>query len=143
MGSWERERGSARAERQLIELMEEEVEDVVGPKGRHDPERTASGHGQGDGAVTLGGRRVGVRRRRAGTGDDEREVASVTYAQFADREPLARVVLERMFDGIELTRRATLSHGECHRAGTFVATGRGRTRRDASAEALAPRHVRR
>jgi len=43
----------------LAELMEEEVVDVVGAKGRHDPERTAVRHGQQAGEVTLGGRPSG------------------------------------------------------------------------------------
>ncbi len=29
----------------LTELMEEEVDEVVGPKGKHDPDRTAVRHG--------------------------------------------------------------------------------------------------
>jgi hypothetical protein len=44
----------------LTELMEEEVEEVVGAKGRHDPDRTAVRHGHEGGEVTLGGRRVAV-----------------------------------------------------------------------------------
>jgi hypothetical protein len=37
----------------LAELMEEEVDEVVGPKGKHDPERTAVRHGHEAGEVTL------------------------------------------------------------------------------------------
>jgi len=48
----------------LSELMAEEVDDVVGPKGRHDAERTAVRHGSEAGSVTLGGRRVPVERPR-------------------------------------------------------------------------------
>jgi putative transposase len=88
----------------LTELMEEEVEEVVGPKGCHNPDRTAKRHGHEDGEVTLGGRRVAVRRPRARTADDESEVPLETYAHFADRDPLARVVLERMLAGVS-TRR--------------------------------------
>ncbi|MGH2728589.1 MAG: hypothetical protein ACRDKS_16585, partial [Actinomycetota bacterium] len=44
----------------LAELLEEEVVEVVGAKGKHDPGRTAVRHGHGSGEVTLGGRRVGV-----------------------------------------------------------------------------------
>jgi hypothetical protein len=40
------------------ELMELEVTEVVGPKGKHDPGRTAKRHGHEDGSMTLGGRRV-------------------------------------------------------------------------------------
>ncbi len=48
----------------LSELMAEEVEGVVGPKGRHDAGRAAVWHGSEDGSVTLGGRRVAVKRPR-------------------------------------------------------------------------------
>jgi putative transposase len=88
----------------LAELMEEEVDDVVGPKGKHNPDRTAVRHGHEDGAVTLGGRRVEVVRPRVRTADGESEVTLVTYEHFADRDPLARVVLERMLAGVS-TRR--------------------------------------
>jgi len=88
----------------LSELMEEEVEDVVGPKGKHDPDRVAVRHGHEDGEVTLGGRRLQVRRPRARTADGESEVPLATYQHFADRDPLARVVLERMLAGVS-TRR--------------------------------------
>jgi putative transposase len=88
----------------LTELMEEEVEEVVGPKGGHDRDRTAVRHGHEDGEVTLGGRRVAVRRPRARTADGESEVALATYEHFADRDPLQRVVLERMLAGVS-TRR--------------------------------------
>ena len=46
----------------LSELMEQEVDDVVGPKGKWNPDRAAVRHGHEDGAVTLGGRRVDVQR---------------------------------------------------------------------------------
>jgi len=64
----------------LAELMEEEVEEVVGPKGRHDADRVAVRHGREAGEVTLGGRRVAVERPRARTADGESEVALRTYA---------------------------------------------------------------
>ena len=54
------------------ELMELEVTEVVGPKGKHNPERMAKRHGHEDGSLTLGGpARAGQpaadahRRRRA------------------------------------------------------------------------------
>jgi putative transposase len=88
----------------LSELMEEEVDDVVGPKGKHNAERTAVRHGHEDGAVTLGGRRVEVQRPRARMVDGESEIQLATYQHFADRDPLRRVVLERMLAGVS-TRR--------------------------------------
>src|SRR5919197_1059730 len=46
----------------LHELMEAEVDEVVGPKGKHLPDRAAVRHGHESGEVTLGGRRVPVSR---------------------------------------------------------------------------------
>jgi transposase-like protein len=88
----------------LTELMEEEVDEVVGPRGEHDRERSAVRHGHESGEVTLGGRRVAVERPRARSVDGSEEVALQTYSHFADRDPLARVVLERMLAGVS-TRR--------------------------------------
>jgi transposase-like protein len=88
----------------LAELMEEEVIEVVGTKGRHDPERRAVRHGHEAGEVTLGGRRVQVARPRVRSADGRSELPLETYVQFADRDPLTQVVLERMLAGVS-TRR--------------------------------------
>ncbi len=88
----------------LAELMEEEVVEVVGPKGKHDLERTAVRHGHESGEVTLGGRRVGVERPRVRSADGRSELPLATYAHFADRDPLTKAVLERMLAGVS-TRR--------------------------------------
>jgi len=88
----------------LEELMAEEVEDVCGLKGKHDPGRTAYRHGSDDGTVTLGGRRVGVTRPRMRSKDEDQEVPVRTYEHFASRDQLSRVVLERMLAGVS-TRR--------------------------------------
>src|SRR3954462_5138196 len=61
------------------QLMELEVTEVVGPKGKHNPDRTAKRHGHEDGSMTLGGRRVAVRRPRMRTADDEHERPVRTY----------------------------------------------------------------
>jgi putative transposase len=88
----------------LAELMEEEVDEVVGPKGRHDPDRVAVRHGHEGGEVTLGGRRVPVERPRVRSADGVDELPLQTYAHFADRDPLTKAVLERMLAGVS-TRR--------------------------------------
>jgi putative transposase len=90
----------------LTELMDEEVDEVVGPKGRQDPDRVAVRHGREAGEVTLGGRRVPVERPRVRTADGTGEVALATYAHFADRDPLTAVVLERMLAGVSTRRFA-------------------------------------
>jgi putative transposase len=90
----------------LHELMEAEVNEVVGPKGKHVADRTAVRHGHEGGEVTLGGRRVPVSRPRARTLDGEREVELGSYAHFAARDQLADVMLERMLVGVSTRRYA-------------------------------------
>jgi putative transposase len=86
--------------RVVHELMEREVDEVVGPKGKHDPDRTAKRHGHEDGSMTLGGRRAPVRRPRMRTADDEHELPVKSYEYFADRDPLTRAVMDRMLAGV-------------------------------------------
>jgi putative transposase len=92
--------------RVVHELMELEVAEVVGPKGKHNPGRTANRHGHENGSMTLGGRRVQVRRPRMRTADDEHELAVQTYAFFADRDPLTRAVMDRMLAGVSTRKFA-------------------------------------
>jgi putative transposase len=86
-------------------MFEAEITAVTGPKGRHDPCRTAVRHGTGRGSVTLGGRRVPVSRPRARTTGGH-EVPLETYAHFAADDLLSVVVMERMLAGVA-TRRHT------------------------------------
>jgi putative transposase len=90
------------------ELMEAEVTEVVGPRGRHDPDRVAKRHGHEDGSMTLGGRRVPVSRPRMRSADDEREVPVQTYGYFADRDPLTRAVMDRMLAGVSTRKFAVV-----------------------------------
>jgi hypothetical protein len=50
--------------------------------------------------VTLGGRRVQVKRPRVRTADGESEVPLVTYDDFADRDQLGEVLLEGVLAGV-------------------------------------------
>ena len=88
------------------ELMDAEVDEVVGPKGKHNDDRSAVRHGHEDGSMTLGGRRVPVRRPRMRTADDEHELAVRTYEFFADRDPLTDAVMNRMLAGVSSRKYA-------------------------------------
>jgi len=92
----------------MAELMAAEVTDLAGPKGKHDPDRVAKRHGSDAGTVTLGGRRVPVRRPRVrSVGDDgehEHELTLESYDTFASTDLLADGIVARMLAGIS-TRR--------------------------------------
>jgi transposase-like protein len=80
----------------MNELLEEELVALVGPKGKHDPERTASRHGSRRGQVVLG-------RPRARTVAD-RELPLRTYAHCAAHDLLCERTVETMLAGLS-TRR--------------------------------------
>ena len=81
---------------QVLEVMlAEDVARLVGAKGRHLPERSAVRHGSEPGQVTLGGRRVRVRRPRVRTADGTRELPVPTYQAFAATDLLDQLAVER------------------------------------------------
>ncbi len=84
-------------------MFDAEITAACGPKGQHDPDRTATRHGSGGGSVVLGGRRVPVTRPRARTVNGG-EVPLAAYQLFAAEDQLTRVVMERMLAGLA-TRR--------------------------------------
>ena len=94
--------------RVVHELMEAEVTEVVGAKGRWNRERTASRHGHEDGSMTLGGRRVPVSRPRVRSVDGT-ELPVASYEYFADRDPLQRAVMDRMLAGVSTRKFARVA----------------------------------
>jgi putative transposase len=85
----------------MDELLELEVTELAGPKGRHDPARTAKRHGSQQGMVTLGGRRLGVRRPRVrSVGQAEQELQLQSYAAFSSTDLLAEGIVARMLAGL-------------------------------------------
>ena len=86
------------------ELVEAEVTELAGPKGRHDPGRAVYRHGAEDGKVTLGGRRIPVRRPRVRTVADaegrEGEVHLESYDTFAAVDLLADHMVASMLAGL-------------------------------------------
>jgi putative transposase len=85
-------------------LMAESVTAIAGPKGKHDPDRTAVRHGDDDGSVVLGGRRVPVRRPRVRSADGDRELAVPAYELFSSIDLLERMAMERMLGKLSSRR---------------------------------------
>jgi transposase-like protein len=85
-------------------LMEADVAAACGPKGKHDPDRTANRHGTERGSVTLGGRRVPITRPRVRAINGSGEVPVPAYEVFNGTELLGKMAMERMLAGVS-TRR--------------------------------------
>jgi hypothetical protein len=88
----------------MAAMMSADLEAVCGPRGKHDPTRTAVRHGSEAGSVTLGGRRVPVARPRMRAVDGSGELAVASYELFSRTEVLGRMAMERMLAGLS-TRR--------------------------------------
>jgi putative transposase len=88
----------------LAAMMAADVEALCGPRGRHDPDRAATRHGFEAGSVTLGGRRLPVRRPRVRMMDGSAELPIASYQAFTGAEVLGRRAMEQMLAGLS-TRR--------------------------------------
>ena len=88
----------------MAAMMAEDVTAACGPKGKHDPARTATRHGSEAGSVTLGGRRVPVARPRMRATDGSGELPVASYELFSSTEVLGRMAMGRMLAGLS-TRR--------------------------------------
>jgi putative transposase len=88
----------------LGSLLEADVDRLVGPKGRHQPDRVAVRHGTQPGRVTLGGRRVRVDRPRVRRADGTAELSLPTWQAFSSTELLDQLAVERMLAKLS-TRR--------------------------------------
>lgn len=83
----------------LQQLMGAEVDILVGPKGQHNPSRTAVRHGDEEGYVYVGDHKVPVTHPRVRTVDGD-EVPLATYQAFQDPTLASQAVLERMLFGM-------------------------------------------
>jgi putative transposase len=83
----------------LAAMMEQDREDLCGPRWKRDPDRNAGRAGTTESEVTLGGRRVPIRRPRVRTKDGhEMELPSFAFA--AGRDPLDRHAMNAVACGI-------------------------------------------
>jgi transposase-like protein len=82
------------------ELLEANVTELAGPKGRHNPDRTAKRHGTEPAKVPLGGRMIDVRKPRVRTADGSAEVPVEAWTAVADRDLLNAHTVASMLAGV-------------------------------------------
>lgn len=88
----------------MAAMMAADVTALCGPWGKHDPDRTATRHGSEAGSVTLGGRRLPVRRPRVRGVDGSGELPVASYEAFNGTEVLGRKAMEQMLAGLSSRR---------------------------------------
>ena len=84
----------------FAQLLETEVTEVAGPKGKHNPARSAVRHGKDNATIPLGGRKVTVQRPRVRALDASGEITLETWAALAGRDLLDRHTLVSMLAGV-------------------------------------------
>src|SRR3954447_20871725 len=107
----------------MAAMMAADVEALCGPLGRHDRGRIATRHGSEAGSVSLGGRRLGVRRPRVRAADGSGELPVASYQTFSGTEVLGRKAMGQMLAGLSSRRYGVgLEPGGCPEArGTSAA----------------------
>jgi len=89
----------------LQAMMEQDRENLCGPRWKRDPERKAGRAGTTKSEVTLGGRRIGVARPRVRSMEGE-EIVLPSFAFAANRDPLDRHTLNAVACGISSRKNA-------------------------------------
>ena len=108
-------------------MMEQDRTALCGLPWKPDAERSGRRAGNTESPITLGGRRITIRRPRVRTSDGE-ELSLPSYGAAADRDPLDRHTLEAVAAGVSTRRYARsldrLPRGERERAVSKSAVSR-------------------
>ena len=89
----------------LTAMMEQDREDLCGPRWKRNPDRSAGRAGTTESEVTLGGRRVPIRRPRVRTKEGQ-EIELPSFAFAAHRDPLDRHAMNVVACGISTRKYA-------------------------------------
>ena len=94
----------------VAQLLEEDVEALAGPRGKHDANRTAYRHGTERTRVVMGGGKVSIEKPRV-RGKDGAERVLPSLGLFQNQDPLNEAILNRLLCGVS-TRKYERSEGE-------------------------------
>ena len=86
-------------------MMEQDREELCGPRWKRDPDRTAGRAGTTQSEVTLGGRRIPIRRPRVRSKEGQ-EVELPSFVFAANQDPLDRHALTSVSCGISTRKYA-------------------------------------
>jgi transposase-like protein len=83
----------------LRQMLEADVVELAGPKGKHQGDRKAYRHGTEKSRVVLGGEKVAIKRPRVRSIEDE-ELPLPTLGLFQREDPLNQALLARLLCGV-------------------------------------------
>ena len=89
-------------------MLEEDVAQYAGPKGKHNTEeRTGYRHGTDKTTVVMGGKKVRVDRPRVRAIDGSGEFPLETLSMFQSEDPLNKAIMAKLLSGVS-TRKLVL-----------------------------------
>ena len=89
----------------LRQMLEADVTELVGAKGKHNSQRAAYRHGTENTKVVLGGEKRSIRKPRVRSKDGT-ELSLPTLTTFQNEEPLSRAVLAELLAGVSTRKYA-------------------------------------
>ena len=94
-------------------MLEEDVAQYAGPKGKHNTEeRTGYRHGTDKTTVVMGGKKVRVDRPRVRATDGSGELPLGTLSMFQSEDPLNKAIMARLLSGVSTRKYARTVEGE-------------------------------
>jgi transposase-like protein len=91
----------------FADLLDANVTELAGPKGRHNPHRAAVRHGTEAAKVPMGGRMIDVRRPRVRSADGTTEVPLEAWAALSSRDLLDGHTVASMLCGVSTRNYAS------------------------------------
>lgn len=89
----------------LRQMLEADVTELVGEKGKHNSQRVAYRHGTENTKVVLGGEKRSIRKPRVRSKDGT-ELSLPTLTTFQNEKPLSRAVLAELLAGVSTRKYA-------------------------------------
>ncbi len=84
----------------LMTMMDQDVEAVAGPKGKHAPERTAYRHGTQKTTIPVGNQRLGIERPRVRSTETGQELPIPSYEAVCNDDQLIEAAFKLMLHGM-------------------------------------------
>ena len=85
---------------ELEKILESERTELCGERYRHGVERVAQRGGHSRGSISLGGRKVSVKRPRVRSLDNKREIPLASWERFKKSDCLTERSMEQMIVGV-------------------------------------------
>jgi putative transposase len=94
-------------------MLEEDVTQYAGPKGKHkSEERTGYRHGTDKTTVVMGGKKVRVDRPRVRATDGSGELPLETLGLFQSEDPLNKAIMAKLLSGVSTRKYARTVEGD-------------------------------